>query len=201
MSNFSRFSTIVKDGNGFSTIRYEEQYHDPYTQVNREYVRTPTRPDGQEWTVIHRKAATVVAPLTEDGEFVLVCQDRIPVRRSLWEFPAGQIDQQGETTDSVIRETAIRELAEETGFGQIAEAELIPLGHFFTSPGFTDEHAFLFLAKGVKKLDQGIQPDSAETIHEVRLISREEVWQWVREGKICDANTLTTLARLTAFGY
>ena len=113
-------------------------------------VFTPTRQDKPaRWTVVHRKAAVVVAPMTPEGKLVLVRQERIPVRALLWEFPAGQIDEENSSDEAVIRATAVRELREETGYEPAAGVELVDLGYFFTSQGFTDEHNHLFLARGV----------------------------------------------------
>ena len=63
--------------------------------------------------VARRHTAAVVAPRTVDGRFILIRQERIAVRRVLWEFPAGQVD--GEINETTIYETALRELGEEAG--------------------------------------------------------------------------------------
>ena len=49
------------------------------------------------------------------------------------------------------REVARRELREETGYELEPGAELVSLGHYFTSPGFTDEHCYFFLARPVRQ--------------------------------------------------
>ena len=142
--------TIVADKEGWQTLSEETQYQDKNVRVTMQTVRTPTRQDRPvRWTVVHRKAAVVVAPRTSAGKFVLVRQERIPVRAVLWEFPAGQIDAEGAVDDAVIRATAHRELREETGYELPPEVELLALGHLFSSPGFTDEYCHLFLASGV----------------------------------------------------
>ena len=46
---------------------------------------------------------------------------------------------------------ARRELREETGYELAPGGELVSLGYFFTSPGFTDEHCYLFLARPVQQ--------------------------------------------------
>ena len=179
---------------GWKKIEEETLVKTPHLQVTRERIATPTRPKGVEWFVARRKQAVVIAPRTPEGKFVLVYQERVPLQAMLWEFPAGQID--GPLTPEHILETAHRELGEEAGLQ--VQGELIPLGGFYSSAGFTDEYAHLFLAtdtipsKGEHKLDHD------EAILEVRAFSLAELQTMVAEDEICDANTLALLARLWA---
>ena len=195
-----KFPSIVRDADGWETLHRDVRHSDPWTELAVESVRSPAHPAPRAWTVVHRKAAAVVAPRTTDGAFVLVRQERIPIRGALWEFPAGQIDETGAVDDAVIRATALRELAEETGHELAPGGELVPLGHFFTSPGFTDEHGFLFLATTVRPTGTGHAPDHGESIVDVRAFPAEELRRMIASGEICDANTLATFARLAARG-
>ena len=70
------------------------------------------------------------------------------MRRALWEFPAGQLDD-GETHDAIVA-TVFRELDEEAGVEALADATLTPLGWFFGSQGFTSEHVYLFAVGPVR---------------------------------------------------
>ena len=85
-----------------------------------------------------------------------------PSAPTIWEFPAGQIDSAAEADEAAIRATALRELREETGYELPPGGELIPMGYFFPSPGFTDEHSYLFLARGVVPSPLGPQYDENE---------------------------------------
>lgn len=169
----------------------------PYMSVVRSHVATPSRPEGIEWTVVHRKQAAVVAPRTPDGRFLLVRQERVAVRRELWEFPAGQVD--GAATPEAILETAHRELGEEAGC-RVGGA-LIVLGSFYSSAGFTDEQSHLFLATDVVPRDEGHAHDEAEAILECRAFTAGELRAWIASGEICDANTLCLFARLASLGH
>jgi len=181
----------------WQTLKTEICADSPYLRVFREHVATPTRPDGVEWMVVRRKQAVVVAPRTASGGFLLVRQERVPIQAELWEFPAGQIDDAG--TDAAIIQTVHRELAEETGCRTLEP--LIPLGKYWPSAGFTDEFCHLFLATTVHAFDSLHRPDHAEMILECREFSPEALWAMIADGTICDANTLTTVARLVALGY
>ena len=64
-----------------------------------------------EREVVRHSGAAVLLPVTDDGRLVLVRQYRYAVDQHLWEVPAGTI-----APGEQPRETARRELVEETGF-------------------------------------------------------------------------------------
>jgi 8-oxo-dGTP pyrophosphatase MutT (NUDIX family) len=195
------FHDFIRDSEGWQTLTRELQFDNPYLQVYRTETRTPSRPDEtRSWSVVHRKGAAVVAPQTEDGKFLLVRQERIPIRATIWEFPAGQIDESKGHSEQLIRETALRELREESGHELAPDGQLIPLGHFFPSCGFTDEHSYLFLARSVIPYSAGHQLDANEVITECRAFSAEEFRAMIASGEIRDANTLSAFARMCALG-
>jgi ADP-ribose pyrophosphatase len=176
------------------------QYSNPYVEVYSTQVRTPSRPEGTSWTVVHRKAAAVVAPMTADGHFILVKQERVPIRETIWEFPAGQIEESASHDAAVIRETALRELREEAGYELGEGGELISLGHFFPSCGFTDEHSHLFVAHHVIPGRHGHSPDEHEAITGCHAFTSEELRAMIARNEIRDANTLCAYARMCAMG-
>jgi len=194
------FQSSIQDGPGWETLRDDLQYANPFLQVHLVKVRTPTRPAGAPWTVVHRKAAAVIAPMTPDGRLLLIRQERIPIRAAIWEFPAGQIDTPGHPDDAAIRATACRELREEAGYEPGPGGELIAMGCFFSSPGFTDEHGYLFLARGVVPSAGGPMQDENESINEVRAFTPADLRRMIAENEIRDANTLSTFARMCALG-
>jgi ADP-ribose pyrophosphatase len=195
------FQSFIRESPGWATIRNDLQYANPYLQVFLTRVRTPSRQEAAEWTVVHRKAGAVIAPMTAEGDFLLIRQERIPVRAALWEFPAGQIDQPAVGDAGAIRETALRELREEAGYELGPGGELIPMGFFYSSPGFTDEHAYLFLARGVIPSPRGSSHDENEAIQECRAFSIAEIRRMIGANEIRDAGTLCTFARLSALGF
>lgn len=194
------FHHFIHDSDGWQTLERDEVFANPYVQVRLTTVRTPTRPEGISWTVVHRKAACVVAPVTPAGNFLLVRQERIPIRSLLWEFPAGQIDTPHEHTQEVLCATAMRELQEESGYELVPGGELLPMGHFFSSSGFTDEVSHLFMARPVRPGSRGPQHDEHEAITECREFTPAELRAMVTSGEIRDANTLAAFARMCAAG-
>jgi ADP-ribose pyrophosphatase len=194
------FHQFIRDGEEWKTLATDVKYANPFAQFWTVNVRTPSRPEGVDWTVVHRKGAAVVAPITAEGHFVLVRQERIPIRATIWEFPAGQIEENSEHDVQTIRATALRELREESGHELAPGGELIPLGVFFPSAGFTDEHSHLFVARPVVPSKHGHAHDEAEAITECRAFSPEEFRVMIASGEIRDANTLATYARMCAMG-
>jgi 8-oxo-dGTP pyrophosphatase MutT (NUDIX family) len=97
-----------------------------------------------------------------------------------------------------IRETALRELTEETGYSLAAGGELVYLGHYYSSQGYSDETPHLFLARPVHPTGLGHQPDDSETIVECREFTFAELSSMIAESVIQDANTLATFARMSA---
>ena len=93
---------------------------------------------------------------------------------------------------------SLRELGEETG--RECRGELTPLGYFFSSPGFTDECAHLFLATEVVPRAEGCAHDEHESILEVGKFSPRQWSDLIAQGEIVDANTLAVFARLQARG-
>jgi 8-oxo-dGTP pyrophosphatase MutT (NUDIX family) len=122
----------------FDRVGGERVYEGKIFDVWRERFRYE---DGEEATRENVRHPGAVGIVAHDDEVVwLVRQPREGVGvADLLEIPAGKLDEEGEDP----LDTAKRELAEEIGKG----AETWELLHeFFTSPGFTDERFFLFLA-------------------------------------------------------
>jgi ADP-ribose pyrophosphatase len=183
---------------GWETISSELHYRGSHLAVATEEVRTPARKGGRSWTVVHRKAAVVIAPMTADGRIVLIRQERIPIRATIWEVPAGQVDDAENPDGAAIEAVALRELREETGYDLAADGALVPLGDFFSSPGFTDERGYFFLARPVELSAQGHAHHESESIVDCASFSPHEIGDMIARNEIRDANTLGICAKLVA---
>jgi ADP-ribose pyrophosphatase len=188
--------SIEASDDGWETVSSETHFQDTNLEVVTEKIRSPARQEPRSWTVVRRKRAVIIAAMTADGKLVLIRQERIPIRAAIWEVPAGQVDDKGEEIAAV----ALRELREETGFELAEGGNLIPLGDFFTSPGFTDERGYFFLARPVRECAAGHSRDESESILDCRAFSAEEVRGMIASNEIRDANTLAICARLLARG-
>jgi 8-oxo-dGTP pyrophosphatase MutT (NUDIX family) len=192
----------IGTGAGWKKVSARQTYADPYIQIERADYLTPGRPHKLiPWTVAHRKAAVAIAPVLEDGRYLLISQERLPVQDSLWEFPAGQIDSE-ETPDphQTIIDTALTELREEAGVILHPDrGTLRPLGYFLPSQGFTTEHVYLFRAEPVCVVGQP-EPEDSEHISAVRPVSAEELRRMIAANEITNALTLALYARMSAQG-
>jgi ADP-ribose diphosphatase len=188
----------VNNPDDWQILEIKSLFRNPYLEVFQERVILPGEVRSREWTVVRRKQAVVIAPMTTEGKFVLINQARIPVRKMLWEFPAGQIDDSFQPGVEMIREAALRELTEETGYSLSTGGELSYLGHYYSSQGFCDETPHLFLARPVQASGLGRRPDDSESIVECREFSLEDLISMVADSVIQDANTLAMFARLSA---
>jgi ADP-ribose pyrophosphatase len=189
---------FVNEEEAWVVSRSEVLFHNPHVEVRDETVVIPGENRPRRWTVVGRKKAIVVAPVTLEGRFVLIHQARIPVRRWLWEFPAGQVDETKNPDPEQLRQTVLRELAEEAGYELTADGSLTYLGHYFPSQGFTDEENHLFVARPVHANHLGFQPEQAEAISEHREFSLDELRSMIANSEIQDANTLALFARMVA---
>jgi ADP-ribose diphosphatase len=204
----------VKEGN-WETISIERHFANAHLEVVTDHVRTPSRSQPRTWTIVHRKAAVIVAPITRDGRIVLIHQERIPIRQAIWEMPSGQIDTVARVglsavasakaddpaaTSETMEQVALRELREEAGYELAENGELIPLGYYFSSPGFTDERGYFFLARPVRPSKEGPARDDGESILDCREFTVEEIRRMIAENEIRDANTLGICATLAARG-
>lgn len=192
------FQDFIRDSDGWRTVATDVQFANPHLEVHRVTISSPTRATPFPWTVCHRKAGVVIAPMTASGHFILVQEERVPIRTTIWAFPAGQIDDSAEP--DAIRATGLRELREEAGHMLAPGGEVVALGHFFPSPGFTDEHSHLLLVRPVVPDPSGPEPDANEGILGCRAFSSTELREMIASGEINDANTLTAFARLVARG-
>ena len=143
-------------------------------------------PDGgiTELEVIRHSGASVVVPVTDGGDVLLVLQFRYATGGWLLEVPAGKLAP-GEEPEACAR----RELEEETGW---RATELVPLGSIWSSPGFTDERLHLFLARGLEPGTQALEEAELLTVEGVAL---GEAVEMARDGRITDGKTVCALLR------
>ncbi len=143
------------------------------------------------WARTHSgNGAVMTVPVTPSGRYLLVRVYRYPVKRYLWEFPAGIIED-GETP----LEAGRRELVEETGITPVS-TEL--LGSQTPVSGFIGDTFYTVLAK-IPEIDiRDINLQSEEGIVEAKLVNQREITAMAAGQEIEDGVTLMCLARYWA---
>jgi ADP-ribose pyrophosphatase len=148
--------------------------------------RTIQLPQGtkREKVIVHPNNAVAIFPVEKD-RCKLLKQYRFAIDQYIFEVPAGTIEP-GEDP----KETARRELIEETGF--TAET-IIPKGFIYTTPGFTDEKIYLFEATDLSPSDE-FGKDEDELIEVINLPT-SDLKGMVHDGTIVDAKTICLIYR------
>jgi 8-oxo-dGTP pyrophosphatase MutT (NUDIX family) len=151
-------------------------------------VGTFADPDGEEFErqLVHHPGAVSMVPLHADGTVVLVRQYRAAVDRELLEIPAGKRDVPDEPPET----TAERELAEEVG---LRAGRLEKLCEFYNSPGFCDEHSYVFLARDLEDVESSAHGPE-ERHMTIERVSLAEAARLIDAGEITDAKTIIGLS-------
>lgn len=160
------------------TMKCDRLYEGKIINLRIDTVELPEKKYSKREIIEHPGGVGIV-PVTEDNCVILVKQFRKAVNRMLLEIPAGKLEVNEEP-----RETAIRELKEETGY----EAEKLKyLLEFYTSPGYTNEKIYLFLASGLIYGEQDL--DEGEFC-EIEKYNIDELTKMIDRGEIIDSKTI-----------
>jgi len=160
------------------TVESKVVYQGKVLSLRLDDVTLPNGKSSKREVVEHAGAVTVVA-VTNEQKVLLVKQYRYPVGEVLLELPAGGLNQ-GEAP----LKCAKRELKEETGW-EATDWEELPT--FYTTPGFTNEKMYLFLAKNLTYTGQNLDEDEFIQVVSVPL---DETLNMIQRGEIRDAKSI-----------
>lgn len=147
-------------------------------------------PNGKKGTreVVEYNGAVAVVALNSRREVLMVRQFRYAVGEILLEIPAGKINQ-GEEPEKSAR----RELSEETGYDA---SEWRQLTAFYSTPGFTTEKLYVYLASG---LDFSGQHTDDDEFIQVESYPLEELLAMLDRQEIKDAKSIVGLLSAKRF--
>lgn len=134
--------------------------------------------------IVHHFGGVVIAALKDENTILAVKQFRYPLKQTIVELPAGKLEI-GENPDLA----AARELEEETGY---KAKNWKSLGFIYTSPGYSDEKLYLYLATDLEFV--GEHPDDGEIL-KVYEFPLDNFIEDVKNGKISDAKTVCAIMR------
>ena len=163
------------------TLHSERIYEGKIINLRVDTVELPSGKKTKREIVEHAGCTAIVA-LDSKNNVLLVRQYRKAVEKMLLEIPAGGI----ESGENPV-EGARRELEEETGF---SAAKWEELSRFYTSPGFTTELMYLYLATDLKPLKRVADDDENIEVVRVPLKKAPEI---IASGEVCDAKSIAGL--------
>lgn len=134
--------------------------------------------------VVKHSGGVVIIAFKDEKTILLVKQYRYPIKETVLELPAGKLEK-GEDPF----EAAKRELEEETGY---CANKWESLGYINTSPGFSDEKLYLYLAQDLEFTH--CHPDEGEIIQSNEY-NLDSVLKMTKNGEINDAKTLCGIMR------
>ncbi len=177
-SQASLSDEVVTDPRTHPTKSTRSAFEGTVISVRQDEVQMSDGARAHRDVVVHPGAVGVIA-IDDEDRIVMIRQYRHPVRRYLWEVPAGIKD----VTDEPLLETARRELAEEAGLRAGRWDRLLD---FFASPGGSNEEVTVFLAR---ELSDTAWPEdfvvSAEELDlEVRRVPLDDALVAVQSGRI-----------------
>jgi ADP-ribose pyrophosphatase len=163
-------------------VEAERVWQGGFLDVRRDTVVLPDGATATREYIVH-PGAVMVVPILDDGRLLLERQFRYPMQRVMLEFPAGKKDA-GETSSLA---TAVRELAEETGY---QAREWAHAGILHNAIAYSDEGIEIWFARGLvageRRLDDG---------EFIELVSHTEAEldTLAAQGALTDAKTLIGL--------
>jgi ADP-ribose pyrophosphatase len=169
-----------------AVLASERMFEGKVFEIDRDRVRMP---NGREVIVdiVRHVRSVVLLPIPEAGHVILIRQYRYPVRRWLWELPAGSVDP-GEEPEGA----AARECHEEIG---LVPDTIVRLGAFLPTPGYCTEEMIFFRLSGLSTPNEPAEVDEDEDI-EPRTFTLAEARAMVRRGEIADMKTVVGLGLL-----
>jgi ADP-ribose pyrophosphatase len=137
----------------------------------------------------HHGAVGVVA-LDGEGRMLTLRQYRHPVRRLLWELPAGLLDKPGEHPLEAVK----RELYEEA---HLQATDWRVLVDYFNSAGTSDEASRIFVARGVSPADgEQFAREGEEAGIVARWVPIAEMVERVLDGRVSTSSSVAAVLAL-----
>ncbi|MFY0684802.1 MAG: NUDIX hydrolase [Balneola sp.] len=169
----------------WKTIQEQVEYTTNIFKVLSREMKIESEGHKATFSIIEAPDWINVIALTDNEEIVLVEQYRYGIEEPTLELPGGMVDD-GEQS----KETAIRELKEETGY---AGNEVISLGKVSSNPAILNNFTHTYLIKGCKRVSEQ-NLDGNERIN-VHVISLQEFLNLVANGEVHHSLVVAAVAK------
>lgn len=163
------------------TILSETLYSGRIIKVERQDVLLPDGKTAKREIVRHSEAVAVLA-IDDAGYVYMVEQFRKPIDSVILEIPAGHVE-----CDEEPEKTALRELQEEIG---MSAKKIRLINKYYTSPGFTDELIYFYVAEGLFSCKANTDED--EFIN-IKRIPFDDVYSMAKSGELTDVKALLAI--------
>lgn len=168
--------------NRYPLVESETIFKGEVLSFHLDKVKMPSG-DVVEREVVKHKGAVGIVPILDD-KVILVKQYRHPTGEVLLEIPAGKLSKKEDPY-----QCALRELEEETGY---KTNELTKLAVFYTTPGYSNELFYLYLANCLKPGTADLEGDEEQDL-EVIIVDLDEAMALISSGEVKDAKTIAGL--------
>lgn len=160
------------------TMKSEKVYEGKILNLRIDTVELPNKKYSKR-EIIEHPGGVAMVPIKEDGSVILIKQYRKAIEGFIYEIPAGKIELNEEP-----KETAIRELIEEINY---RPTKLTYMSEFYSSPGFTDEKIYIFLAENLIMETSTVETDEYIEVEEFTF---DEVVKMIKRNEIIDGKTI-----------
>jgi ADP-ribose pyrophosphatase len=156
--------------------------------IRNDWAQSPRTGGIYDFVVLDASPWVNIIPLTKNNEVILIRQYRHGTREVTLEIPGGMIED-SEPQD----QAALRELAEETGYGTKNE-DLIYLGKIFPNPAIQNNVCHTYLARNVYSIGAP-NMDEKEDI-ELELCPLKDIPTLIQDGMISHSLVVVAFYRL-----
>ena len=172
--------------NSWKTLSKEDIYENPWIKLEEHQVINPAGGKGIYGKVHFKNTAIGIIPLDAHRNTWLVGQHRYTLNEWSWEIPEG-----GGPAETNVRDSAMRELKEETGLTAKKWTQILKT---HLSNSVSDEVGFIFLAEDLHEGDT--DPEATEADMIIRKLPFQEALTMVLTGEITDGLSVMGILRV-----